>query len=37
MAVITDEKMKKDTIYELLPPTDPRVLSSIVPFDKDIF
>ena len=37
MAVITDEKMKKDTIYELLPPTDPRVLSSIVPFYKDIF
>jgi len=37
MAVITDEKMKKDTIYELLPPTDPRVLSSIVPFDKDTF
>ena len=35
MNKITDTK--NDTIYTLIPPTDPRVLSSITSFDKDIF
>jgi len=35
MSKITDTK--KDTIYTLIPPTDPRVLSTITPFDKDVF
>lgn len=35
MSVIRDTK--KDTIYTLLPPSDPRVLSSIAPFDKAVF
>ena len=35
MSVITDTK--KDEVYTLLPPSDPRVLSSIAPFDKDMF
>ena len=35
MSKITDTK--NDTIYTLIPPTDPRVLSTIAPFDKDIF
>ena len=35
MSKITDTK--NDTIYTLIPPTDPRVLSTITPFDKDIF
>ena len=35
MSKITDTK--NDTIYTLIPPTDPRVLSTIAPFDKDVF
>ena len=35
MNKITDTK--NDTIYTLIPPTDPRVLSTIAPFDKDVF
>ena len=35
MSKITDTK--NDTIYTLIPPTDPRVLSTITPFDKDVF
>ena len=35
MSVIRDTK--KDEVYTLLPPSDPRVLSSIAPFDKDTF
>ena len=35
MSIIRDTK--KDEVYTLLPPTDPRVMSSIAPFDKDIF
>lgn len=35
MSVIRDTK--KDEVYTLLPPSDPRVLSSIAPFDKAVF